>query len=110
MNLSSHVPTSFSRAKIMIASKSPGILKATVKPESRMRRNSKSDAASSSQALDTEEGQQMQHLCREDTMPREVQIPSLSQDNTVSWVGIVNGVDTYVTESMLTTKEEDMLQ
>ena len=33
-----------------VASKSPGILIATGKPESRMRRNSKSDAASSSQA------------------------------------------------------------
>ena len=50
MNLSSHVPTSSSSAKSPIASKSPGILTATGKPESRMRRNSKSDAASSSQA------------------------------------------------------------
>ena len=50
MNLSSHVPTSSSSAKSPIASKSPGILIATGKPESRMRRNSKSDAASSSQA------------------------------------------------------------
>ena len=92
--------------------------------------------------LDTEEGQQMQHLCREYTMLRnengtrirgwilkntrigpvlnrkvcchddrssiEVQIPSLFQDNTVSWVRIVNGVDKYVTESMLSTKEEDI--
>ena len=49
MNLSSHVPTSSSSAKSPIASKSPGILIATGKPESRMRRNSKSDAASSSQ-------------------------------------------------------------
>ena len=48
MNLSSHVPTSSSSAKSPIASKSPGILIATGKPESRMRRNSKSDAASSS--------------------------------------------------------------
>ena len=90
--------------------------------------------------LDAEEGQQMQHLCREYTMRRnergtrirgwilkntrigpvltlkvcyhddryciEVQIPSPFQDNTVSWVRIVNGVDEYVTESMLTTKEE----
>ena len=39
----------------------------------------------------------------------EVQIPSLFQDNPVSWVGIVNGVDKYVTESMLTTKEEDIV-
>ena len=38
----------------------------------------------------------------------EVQVPSLFQDNTVSWVRIVNGVDKHVTESMLTTKEEDM--
>ena len=91
--------------------------------------------------LDTEEGQQMQHSCREYTMPRndegtrvrgwirkdtrigpvlnikvcyhddrysiEVQNPSLFEDNTASWVRIVNGVDTYVTESMLTEKEED---
>ena len=35
--------------KSPIASNSPGILTATEKPESRMRRNSKSDAASSSQ-------------------------------------------------------------
>ena len=34
----------------------------------------------------------------------DIQIPSLLQDNTVSWVSIVNGVDKYVTESMLTTK------
>ena len=38
----------------------------------------------------------------------DIQIPSLFQDNTVSWVSIVNGVDKYVTESMLTTKEEDI--
>ena len=49
MNLASHVPTSSSSAKCPIASKGPGILTATGKPESRMRRNSKSDAASSSQ-------------------------------------------------------------
>ena len=91
--------------------------------------------------LDTEEGLQMQHLCREYTMPRnekgtrarwwilkntkigpvlnikvchrdekssiEVQVPSLFQDNTVSWVRIVSGVDRYVTESMPPTKEEN---
>ena len=50
MNLSSHVPTSSSSAKSLIASKSPGILIAQEKPESRMRGNSESDAASSSQA------------------------------------------------------------
>ena len=50
MNLSSHVPTSSSSAKSPVAFKSPGKLIATGKPESRMRRNSKSDAASSSQA------------------------------------------------------------
>ena len=49
MNLPSHVPKSSSPAKSPIASKNPGILIATGKPESRMRRNSKSDAASSSQ-------------------------------------------------------------
>ena len=37
----------------------------------------------------------------------EVQVPSLFQDNTVSWVRIVNGVDRYVTESMPTAKEEN---
>ena len=49
MNQSSRVPTSTSSATSPIASKGPVILIATVKPESRMRRNSKSDAASSSQ-------------------------------------------------------------
>ena len=49
MNLSSDVPTSSSSAKSLIASKSPGMLTASWKPESRMRRNSKSDTASSSQ-------------------------------------------------------------
>ena len=37
----------------------------------------------------------------------EVQIPSLFEDNTFSWVRIMNCVDTYVTESALTKKEED---
>ena len=50
MNLSSTVSASSSSAKSPIASKSLGILIATKKPESRMRRNSKSDAVSSSQA------------------------------------------------------------
>ena len=49
MNLSSHVPTSSSSAKSPIASKGPGILIPTGKPESRMGRTSKSDAASRSQ-------------------------------------------------------------
>ena len=91
--------------------------------------------------LATEEVQEMQHLCREYTMPRnekkncargwilkntrigpvlnmkgchhedqytiEVLVKSLFRDNTVSWVRIVNGVDEYVTEAMLTGKEED---
>ena len=48
-NLSSHVPTSSSSEKIPIASKSPAVLIATEKPESRMRRSAKSEAASSSQ-------------------------------------------------------------
>ena len=38
----------------------------------------------------------------------EVQIPSLFEDNTASWVRIVNGVDKYVSESMLTKKEDDI--
>ena len=49
MNLSSFVPTSSSSAESPIASKGLGILIAAGKPESRMRKNSKSDAASSSQ-------------------------------------------------------------
>ena len=85
--------------------------------------------------LEPEEGQQMQQFCREHTLPRnekgtrvrgwirsvlnikvccrdeqysvEVRVPSLFQDNTVSWVRFVNGVDRYVTESMPTAKEED---
>ena len=36
----------------------------------------------------------------------EVQIPSLFEDSTASWVRIVNGVDKYVTEWMLTKKKE----
>ena len=89
--------------------------------------------------LVTEEGQEMQHICREYTMPRyekktrvrgwilkntrigtvlnikvychddrysiEFQVPSLFQDTTTSWVRIVNGVDKYVAESMLTKEE-----
>ena len=50
MNLSSTVPASSSSAQDPIASKSPGVLIATGNPESRLRRNSKSDGASSSQA------------------------------------------------------------
>ena len=34
----------------------------------------------------------------------EVQVPSLFQENTVSWVRIANGVDRYVTESLPTGK------
>ena len=92
--------------------------------------------------LDTEEGQEMQHLCREYTMPRnekktrtrgwilkntrigpvldikvchhedqytiEDLVQSLFQDRTASWVRIVNGVDKYATESMLTKEEENI--
>ena len=45
---------------------------------------------------------------RDDRYSIEVQIPFLSQDHTVSWVRIVNGVDKNVTESMLTGKKEDI--
>ena len=38
----------------------------------------------------------------------EVQIPSLFGDSSASWVGIVNGVDKNVTESMLTKKDKDI--
>ena len=37
----------------------------------------------------------------------EVQVPSLFQENTVSWVRNVNGVDRYVTGPMPTAKEEN---
>ena len=50
MNLSSHVPTTSSSAISPIASKRSWILTATEKPDSMLRRNSKSDTASSSQA------------------------------------------------------------
>ena len=43
--------------------------------------------------------------CRDDRYSFEVQLPSLFQDNTASWVRIVNG---DVTESMLTNEEEDI--
>ena len=38
-----------------------------------------------------------------------VQVPSLFQDNTASRVRLVNGVDKYVTESMLTKEEVDIV-
>ena len=44
---------------------------------------------------------------RADRYRIEVQIPSFFQDHTVSLVRIVIDVDIYVTESMLTAKEED---
>ena len=44
---------------------------------------------------------------RDEQYSLEVQIPSLFQDNTVSWIRIVNGVDRYVKESMPTAKEGD---
>ena len=37
----------------------------------------------------------------------KVLVQSLFQDRTASWVGIVNGVDKYVTESILTKESED---
>ena len=49
MNPSSTVSASFSSAKDPIASKSLGILRASGKPDARERRNSKPDAAPSSQ-------------------------------------------------------------
>ena len=45
--------------------------------------------------------------CRDEKFCIEVQVPSLFQDNTVSWVRIVNGVDRYVTESTPTAAEEN---
>ena len=44
---------------------------------------------------------------RDEQYSVEVQVPSLFQDETVSWVRIVNGADKYVTESMPTAKEEN---
>ena len=48
-------------------------------------------------------------VCRhEDQYTIEVLVQSLFQDRTASWVRIVNGVDKYETETMLTKKEEDI--
>ena len=88
--------------------------------------------------LETEEGQQMQHtrclemrrrlivrgwirkntrigpvlntkVCHhEEQYTIEVLVKSLFQDRTASWARIVNGVDKYVTESLLTKEEEDI--
>ena len=44
---------------------------------------------------------------RDDRYSIEVLVPSLFEDQTASWVRIVNGVDKFVTESMLTKEEED---
>ena len=44
---------------------------------------------------------------RDDRYSIEVQIPPLFEDNTVSWVRIVNDVDRYVTESIVITNEEN---
>ena len=44
----------------------------------------------------------------EDHYTIEVLVKYLFQDRTASWVRIVNGVDKYVTESMLIKKEEDI--
>ena len=44
----------------------------------------------------------------EDQYTIEVRVKSLFQDRTASWVRIVNGVDKYVTESMLTKEAEDI--
>ena len=50
----------------------------------------------------------MKGCCHVDRYSIKVQVPSLFQDNTVSWVRIVSGVENYVTESMPTAKEEDV--
>ena len=47
---------------------------------------------------------------RDEQYSIEVQVQSLFQDDTVSWVTIVNGVDKYVTDSMPIAKEEDTAQ
>ena len=48
-------------------------------------------------------------VCRhDDRYSIEVLVQSLFQDRTASWVKIINGVDKYVTESMLTKGGEDM--
>ena len=44
----------------------------------------------------------------EDQYTIEVPVKCLFQDRTASWVRIVNGVDKYVTESMITKEEEDI--
>ena len=37
----------------------------------------------------------------------DTQIPSLFEDNTAAWIRIVNGIEKYMTESVLTKKEDD---
>ena len=49
----------------------------------------------------------MKVCSRDDRYSIEVQVPSFCEDQTASWVRIVNGVDKFVTESMLSKKEED---
>ena len=49
----------------------------------------------------------MKACYHDDRCSIEVQIPSLFQDNTASWVSVENGLDKYVTESMLTKEEGD---
>ena len=54
-----------------------------------------------------ESAQSWTKVCRhEDRYSVDVLVQSLFQDRTVSGVRIVNGVDKYVTESMLTKEEE----
>ena len=43
----------------------------------------------------------------DDRYSGEVLVPSLLEDQAASWIGIVNGVDKFVTESMLTKEQED---
>ena len=50
----------------------------------------------------------MKDCYHDDRYSIEVQVPSLFEDNTASWLRIVSGVDKYVTESMLTKEEEDI--
>ena len=62
-----------------------------------------------SQKYDNRLSLEHKKVCYHDNRYRiEVQLPCRFEDNTASWVRIMNGVDRYLTEPRLTEKEEDI--
>ena len=78
MNMSSTVSASSSSAKDPIASKSPGILRVSGKPDARERRNAKPDAASSSQGS-------LKDAYLGGLMDRVARKPAATDKNQESW-------------------------